>query len=151
MALRIREARPEDAPALHALLHAAYAAREGPQGERPLLDTLDDVRGIIEEGLVLVGENAEGRLVSCVHLRRVAEVRRLAVAPEAAREGLGGQMLEEALGRAEALGHGVAMLDTIPTHPWLPEFYRRHGFAERCVERFPDGRDWLQLRRKLRR
>ena len=44
----------------------------------------------------------------------------------------------------------IEMLDTIPTHPWLPEFYRKHGFEERCLEKFPDGNEWLQFRRKLR-
>lgn len=147
MTIRVRDARPEDAEALHALLHAAYEDR----GEdRPLVDTVDRVRADIEEGLVLVAEDTSGRLVASVMLRRVANVRRLAVAPTRKGEGLGGRMLDAAVARAETEGMTFAMLDTIPTHPWLPDFYRRHGFEDRCIERFPDGNDWLQLRRRLR-
>lgn len=147
MTVRVRDARPEDAEELHALLHAAYQHRGD---DRPLTDTVERVRADIEEGLVLVAEDASGRLVASVMLRRIANIRRLAVAPARKGEGLGADMLEAAVARAEQDGFTVAMLDTIPTHPWLPEFYRKHGFEERCVERFPDGRDWLQFRRVLR-
>lgn len=161
MTLRVRDARPEDAEKLHALLHAAYEDRARRASEhvgalassggddRPLTDTLERVRADVAEGLVLVAEDEEGRLVASVMLRRVANIRRLAVAPERKGEGLGGKMLEEAVARAAREGMTYAMLDTIPTHPWLPAFYRRHGFEDRCVERFPDGKDWLQLRRRL--
>ena len=147
MTLRVRDARPEDAEKLHALLHAAYKDRGD---DRPLTDSVERVRADIEEGLVLVAEDAGGRLVASVMLRRVANIRRLAVAPEAKGAGLGAQMLEAAVERARADGFTYAMLDTIPTHPWLPEFYRKHGFEERCLETFPDGNDWLQFRRRLR-
>lgn len=143
--LRVREARPEDADELHALLHAAYAER----AERPLADTLETTRAHIREGLVLVAEDEAGRLVATVHLRKVVNIRRLAVLPAAKRRGLGGEMLEAAMERARADGFAWAMLDTIPTHPWLPDFYRAHGFEERCVERFPDGLEWVQFRKRL--
>lgn len=151
-AVRVRDARPEDAPELHALYHAAYAVHE--DEHRPpqaaLKDSVDDVRASIEEGLVLVAEDASGRLVGSIMLRRVANLRRLAVAPGEKGRGLGGELLEAATARAKEEGMTVAMLDTIPTHPWLPAFYRKHGFEERCVERFPDGMEWLQFRRTLR-
>ena len=150
MTLRVRDARPEDAEEIHALLHAAYQDREdASESGRPLTDSVERVRADIEEGLVLVAEDAGGRLVASVMLRRVANIRRLAVAPERKGEGLGGEMLEAAIERAQREGMSVAMLDTIPTHPWLPDFYRKHGFEARCVERFPDGKDWLQFRRKI--
>jgi len=151
-ASRIRDARAEDAEALHALYHAAYGADE--DADRPpqvaLRDSLDDVRASIAEGIVLVAEDPSGALVGSVMLRRVANLRRLAVSPEAKRRGLGGELLEAALSRAKDEGMSVAMLDTIPTHPWLPDFYRAHGFEERCVETYPSGVEWLQLRRALR-
>lgn len=147
MTLRVREARPEDAEELHALLHAAYRDRGD---ERPLRDSVERVRADIEEGLVLVAEDDAGRLVASVMLRRVANIRRLAVAPDAKGAGLGARMLEAAVDRARDDGFAYAMLDTIPTHPWLPEFYRKHGFEERCLEKFPDGNDWLQFRKRLR-
>lgn len=144
--LRMRDARPEDAEALHAMRHAAYADR-GP--ERPLVDTLEDTLRDITDGLVLVAEDEAGRIVGSVHLRRVANVRRLAVAPDAKGEGVGAALLEAAVERARRDGFAYAMLDTLPDHPWLPEFYRRHGFEERCLERFPNGVDWLAFRRRL--
>lgn len=144
--VRIRDARPEDAETLHRLTHAAYADR-GP--ERPLGDTLDDVRAHIAEGLVLVAEDAGGKLVGSVMIRRVANLRRLAVAPEAKRQGVGGALLDAALERAAREGDSWAMLDTIPEPAFLPAFYRAHGFEERCVERFPDGAEWVQFRKRL--
>lgn len=159
--LSVRDARPDDAEALHALLHAAYKDRaqraSGRVGadaslggdERPLTDTIDRVREDIREGLVLVAEDDVGKIVASVMLRRVANIRRLAVRPDRKGEGLGGAMLDAAVDRARRDGFAFAMLDTIPTHPWLPEMYRKHGFEERCLERFPDGNDWLQFRKRL--
>lgn len=147
MSLRVRDARPEDAEELHALLHAAYRDRGE---ERPLTDTVERVRADINEGLVLVAEDDAGRLVASVMLRRIVNVRRLAVAPHRKGERLGARMLAAAEERARAEGFAWSMLDTIPTHPWLPDFYRKSGYEERCVERFPDGNDWVQFRKRLR-
>lgn len=149
--VRLRDARPDDAEALHRLYHAAYAAGEDPHRppETALADTVDDVRAFIEEGLVLVAEDDAGRLVGSIHLRSVVNLRRLAVAPDIKRQGLAGQLLEASLERAKKDGFAWAMLDTIPTHPWLPKFYRKHGFVERCLEKFPNGIDWLQFRKRL--
>ena len=151
--MRIRPATLDDAEALHALYHAAYAAHEDPH--RPpvaaLRDTVEDVRGYIRGSTVLVAEDEDGRLVGSVALRRVANVRRLAVAPDAKRAGLGATLLEAAVARAEAEGFEYAALDTMPEHPWLPEFYRRHGFEDRSVEHMADGTRWLAMRRRLKR
>jgi GNAT superfamily N-acetyltransferase len=151
-AQQVRDARPEDAEALHALYHAAYAVHEDPHRppQAALKDSVADVRAYIAEGLVLVVEGEDGRLLGSIMLRRVANMRRLAVAPEAKGKGLGGALLEAAVARAREEGMTLAMLDTFPEHPWLAAFYRRHGFRDRCVEVFPDGARWLQLRRGLR-
>lgn len=151
MTVRVRDARPEDAEALHRLYHAAYA--EGADPHRPpetaLTDSVTDVRAFIEEGLVLVAEDDAGRLVGSVHLRSIVNVRRLAVAPERKGEGLSHRLIEEALARGKRDGFAWAMLDTIPAHPWLPKLYRKHGFVERCLEIFPNGVKWLQFRKQL--
>ena len=146
MTVRMRNARPEDAEPLHAMLHHAYADRGK---ERPLIDTIERVRADIQEGLVLVAEDSNGQIVGSVMLRRIVNIRRLAVTPEMKGEGLGAQLLDAALARAKEDGFAFAMLDTIPTHPWLPKFYRDHGFEERCMETFPDGAEWLQFRKPL--
>lgn len=147
----MRPARVEDAEKLHALYHAAYGVHEDPH--RPpiaaLKDTVADVRAYIEEGGVLVAEDERGELVASVHARVLVNLRRLAVAPARKGEGLGGALLEAAMEEARRAGHAWAMLDTIPTHPWLPAFYRRHGFVERCLEKWPGGVEWLQFRRRL--
>lgn len=150
--VHLREATPDDAPALHALYHAAYARREaqGQADARPLKDTLEDVRGYIDAGTVLVAEDHDGRLLGAVHVRKLANVRRLAVAPDAMALGLGARLLDAAADWARYEGFEYAELDTIPTHPWLPDFYRKHGFVERGVERLPDGSEWLVMRRRLR-
>lgn len=150
--VRLREARADDAEALHRLYHEAYAIHEDPHRppEGGLKDTLDDVRAYIDEGIVLVAEDADGRLVGSIMMRRIVNLRRLAVAPGRKGEGLGGAILEAAVERSREEGATVAMLDTFPDHPWLPPFYRRHGFVERCVEHYPDGGVWLQFRRALR-
>lgn len=148
--MRFRDARPADAPTLHALYHEAYAVHRDPH--RPpvaaLRDTVADVESYLAEGPILVAEE-EGALVGSVALRPIANVRRLAVHPDAQRAGLAGALLEAALERARAEGYAHAMLDTMADHPWLPGFYARRGFAERCVEHFPDGTRWRQFRRKL--
>lgn len=148
----MREARAEDAEALHRLYHEAYAPHQDPH--RPpiaaLKDTLDDVRAYIRDSTVLVAEDASGRIVATVALRRIANLRRLAVAPDVKGTGLGACMLETAVARARSEGFEQAMLDTFATHPWLPSFYERHAFQRRGVERMEDGTEWLVFRRKLR-
>lgn len=149
---RVRDARPEDAEEILALYHAAYSPLNDPH--RPpvagLADTLEDVRAYLRDMRVLVAEDADGRIVATVAVRRIANVRRLAVRPDAKGRGLGAALLEAAVDAARDEGFEVAMLDTLDDHPWLPDFYRRHGFEDRCVEHWPDGMRWLQLRRRLK-
>lgn len=149
--VRVRDAREEDAEAIHALYHAAYAVHEDPH--RPptagLKDTVEDVRSYLRDSRILVAEDETGRLVATIGLRRLAHLRRLAVAPGLKGEGLGALMLEAALEAAREEGFRVAELGTFPDHPWLAPFYRRHGFADYSVETMPDGTRWLQMRRRL--
>lgn len=147
--VRLRDATPEDAPALLALYRAAYDPEEDPFRKKPLTDTLSDVEGYLREHAVLVAEDEEGRLVGTAALRALANLRRVAVHPDRKGEGLGAALVEAALARAKADGFDFAELDTQDDHPWLPEFYRRHGFVERGVEVMPDGTRWLVMRRRL--
>lgn len=150
--MRIREATPQDAEEIHALYHAAYSVHNDPH--RPpmaaLKDTLDDVRAYLRDSTVLVAQDDAGRIVGTVALRRVANLRRLAVAPDAKENGLGATLLEAAVERAHQEGFEVAELDTMAGHPWLPGFYERHGFAERGTLSMKDGTSWTAMRRKLR-
>lgn len=148
--VRLRDARPEDAEAILALYHAAYHRDQDPHRTRPLKDTLEDVRAFLAEHALLVAEDeATGKPLATVHLRAVANVRRLAVAPEAKGTRLGSAMLDAAVERARHDGFDACELDTQDDHPWLAAFYRRHGFQERCIEVMPDGTRWLQMRMRL--
>ena len=148
--VRVRDATMGDAEAIHALYVAAYDPKEDPHRTRPLEDTLEDVRGYLREHAVLVAEDeATGALLGSVHLRAVANVRRLAVAPAAKGAGVGSALLDAAVARAARDGFDLAELDTQPDHPWLVAFYARHGFEARCVEVMPDGTRWLQMRVRL--
>lgn len=148
--VRLRDARPEDAEALHALYHAAYHPDQDPHRTRPLKDTVEDVRAYLREHAVIVAEDEKtGTLLATVQLRAIANVRRLAVAPEAKGLGLGSVLLDAALERAAADGFDFAELDTQPDHPWLPPFYARHGFEVRGIEELPDGGRWLVMRKRL--
>lgn len=146
--VRLRDATSADAEALLALYRAAYAPPEDPFRKKPLADTLDDVRGYLREGKILVAESSEG-IVASAHLRSIANLRRLAVHPERKGEGLGAAMVEAALARARADRFGFVELDTQDGHPWLPAFYVRHGFVERGVETMPDGTRWLVMRQRI--
>lgn len=150
--VRVRDATPADADALHALYHAAYAPAEDPFRAKagvPLKDTVEDVRGYTREHAVLVAEDERGAFLGSVHVRALANVRRLAVAPGHKGAKLGSLLLEAALERAKTDGFDYAELDTFGEHPWLPAFYRRHGFVERGVETMADGSRWLVMRKRL--
>lgn len=141
----IRRARAEDAEEIRSLLERAYAGRDP-----PLKDTLDDVRAYLRQDEVYVDEE-DGRIVGTVSLRPIANVRCLAVDPEARREGVGARLLERAVERAREDGYTFAELGTAAAHPWLSGFYARHGFEERGTLRVEgDPTEWRVMRRKLK-
>lgn len=119
--MRIRRARPNEAPAIAALM-AAYVA----QGLL-LPRTPDQIRATIADFVVAL---EGGRVMGCVALefygaRRngLAEIRSLAVAAEARSAGLGGRLLEAAVKRARHQGTARIFAVTRST-----EFFERHGF-----------------------
>jgi len=120
--MRIRRARPAEAPAIHALV-AGYA------GQGLLLPrTPEKIHAAIGDFLVALDA---GRVMGCAALefygpRRggLAEVRSLAVAPEARGSGLGGRLLEAAVKQARRQGAGRVFAVTRAA-----EFFERHEFA----------------------
>jgi amino-acid N-acetyltransferase len=120
--MRIRRARPAEGPAIHALV-AGYA------GQGLLLPrTPEQIHAAIGDFLVALHD---GRVVGCAGLefygpRRggLAEVRSLAVAPEARSSGLGGRLLEAAVKQARSQGVGRVFAVTRDA-----EFFERHAFA----------------------
>lgn len=117
--MRVRRARPSDAPAILTLI--AHYAAQGlllPRNEA-------DVREHASHFLVL---EEKGRLAGCVALEAygadLAEIRSLAVNPEIRGRGLGARLVQFAL--SEARRRRIARVFAV-TH--APEFFLRQGFA----------------------
>ena len=123
--MRVRTARIGDAAAVHGII-AHYA------GEGLLLPRTEaEIREHIRRFLVLV-ERRKGaeKVLGCVALEPygsdLAEIRSLAVAPEARGQGrnVGGRLMKAALDAARR--RKIARLFAV-TH--RPDFFSRHGFA----------------------
>jgi amino-acid N-acetyltransferase len=120
--MRIRRARPADAPAIAALI-AGYV-----QQGLLLPRSADQIRAAIGDFLVALDH---GRIVGSVALefygaRRngLAEIRSLAVAAEAQGTGLGGRLLQSAVKHARR--QGIARVFAVTRSP---ELFERHRFA----------------------
>jgi len=120
--MRIRRARPADAPAIAALI-AGYS-RQGLLLPR----SPDQIQATIREFLVA---HEGGRVVGSVALefygpRRngLAEIRSLAVAEDSRSSGLGGRLLEAAVKRAGR--QGIARVFAVTRSA---EFFERHAFV----------------------
>lgn len=120
--MRIRRARPSDSEAICALL-GAYAA----QGLL-LPRTPGQIRAAIGDFLVAIEGDS---LLGCVALEfyssrhgGLAEIRSLAVAPQARGAGLGGRLLNAVVARART--QGTARLFAVTS---AREFFERAGFA----------------------
>ena len=121
-----------EADAREALLDLAL----GPDRRRKTCERLREGR-LPAEGLSLVARDDGGRLIATVRLWPVMAGRSrpalllgpLAVTPERQGEGVGSALMQAALGRAAALGHGAVLLVGEPC------FYGRFGFASALTDR----------------
>lgn len=124
--------------------HGEPGARQ-PDPER--LALLHDVAARAEGGDVLVAEDAaSGRILGTASLLRAggpltrqsrdgeAELRLLAVLPEARRKGLGWALMTAAAARAREWGAPAVILDTGPSNERSQRLYHRLGY-ERLPER----------------
>src|ERR671917_2159179 len=135
----VREATPEDAPALHALSaeladtlgdrrpqHGAVRAR--------LLELLEEPRARVlvaeDEGGVVVGAASLWIKPDLAHGDKVVEVPMLVVSGEARRRGVGKLLMEEA--RRLAAENGANLIELVATTQNVAarEFYRALGFVE---------------------
>ena len=111
---------------------------------------LDDVASAYREALVLVG-HLDGRVVACGALVPLAdgraEIRRMAVAADARRCGIGRLMIDHLRDAAAALGHRRLVLET--TADWHPAVacYLASGFEITHRARGTFGTDdiWFAL------
>lgn len=118
--MEIRPARPDDLPAVHALLRAS---------ELPWEDVAPHF------GAFLVGERA-GAFVACAgfeHYGEAALVRSVALAPALRARGLGAALCETLLGDARRRGVRAAFLLTTTAS----RFFARQGFAPLAREHAP--------------
>ena len=148
--MRARMARTPDASAVHRLI-AHYA------GEGLLLPrTEGEIRENISHFLVLVekaGADGEERLLGCVALEPygsdLAEIRSLAVAPEARGhgQGLGDRLMKAVMDTARR--RKIARVFAV-TH--RPEFFSRYGFTAGPRETVPEkiARDCITCPKKRR-
>jgi len=150
----IAAASPEDAPALKALLEAAYRGDSARRGWNHEADILDDERiapGELEALLanpavtILTARDGDA-LVGCVAVTVkdsvLAYLGMLCVAPDLQSAGLGGRLLEAAEGHARARGIAAMEMTVIDSRAALIAWYERRGYLLTGETRpFPVPRD----------
>ncbi len=129
--MSLRPATPADAPAVTALIRAAYEVFTPRLGREPP-PMADDYAAVIVSGAVQVWEEA-GEILGLIVLRAADDavlIENLAVSPAAQGRGLGRKLIAAA--EAEAVAQGVSRLYLF-THTAMQEtvaFYHRLGFVE---------------------
>ena len=153
-AFRIIPARPADAPALKALLEAAYRGDSARGGWNHEADILDDERvapGEVEALLadpavtMLTAHDGE-RLIGCVAVTvkdsALAYLGMLCVEPTLQSAGLGRRLLDAAEDHARALGIPAMEMTVIDIRASLIAWYERRGYRRTGETRpFPVLRD----------
>ena len=134
MAVAIRSARPEDAEAALAVMHAAHAWNlANGFNFTAVTMTLPELAARLAPETFFVAER-EGRVIGTVEVQPEAEaglwgLHLLAVDPGVPEKGVGRALVAFAERLAAAGGGEWLRLDTPETHPWLPGFYERLGYA----------------------
>jgi ribosomal protein S18 acetylase RimI-like enzyme len=139
--LAISTATADDAPALKALLEAAYRGDTARQGWNHEADILDDERvapGEVEALLadlavtILTARDA-GALIGCVAVTRkdsaMGYLGMLCVLPTLQSGGLGRRLLDSAEDHARALGLAAMEMTVIDSRAALIAWYERRGYA----------------------
>lgn len=144
----IRPAREDELDAVGALSVAAYAADGAITAEHPYAERLRDAATRARDALLLVATDAEDRILGTVTYvapgtpfaelagADEAEVRMLAVAPEARGAGVGRLLSEACIARARAEGWSAVALSSGSWMEAAHRLYARLGFV-----RTPE-RDW---------
>jgi ribosomal protein S18 acetylase RimI-like enzyme len=154
MTFTVRRARPDEYQHIGQLTLAGFDHLEPgstlPDGER--LSLLLDAKSRNEQGVLLVAEGTDGKLLGTASIlphgvafarqarEGEAELRLLAVLPEARQRGLGWTLLEKGAELARDWGAHHLVLDTARHNLRSQSLYRRFGFEhlpERDVHREP--------------
>ena len=119
-----------------AALFRAYAASLpvdlAPQGFSQELESLPGIYGPPGGELLLAkrGDHVLGCIaLKALEARRVAEIKRLFVRPQARKTGVGQALVAAAIAAARELGYGEIKLDTLPEMQSAIALYKRNGFA----------------------
>jgi putative acetyltransferase len=122
VSLPLRQERPDDAPAIHALITAAF----GQEDEANLVDAL---RQDGDLWLSLVMEGEDGQIIGHIALSRLKSPKNalalapVSVAPKRQGEGIGGALIRRAI--KETRTAGEALLFVLGE----PAYYTRFGFS----------------------
>jgi GNAT superfamily N-acetyltransferase len=149
--VRVERAAPADAGEILTVQRAAYVTEAQLYGDPfipPLVESVDQIRTVIAEALMLKAESG-GRIVGAVRGRLrggTCVVGRLAVAPDHQGRGIGGALLTAL---HEELPDAAAF-DLFTGHLSEPNLrlYRRHGYRETHRERVHDHLTLVHLRRE---
>jgi len=137
----IAPATPADAPALKALLEAAYRGDSARQGWNHEADILDDERIGIEEldalladpAVTILTACAAGALIGCVAVTRkddgLGYLGMLCVRPTLQSAGLGRKLLDAAEDHGRAIGLATMEMTVIDSRESLIAWYVRRGYA----------------------
>ncbi len=152
--IAVTAASPSDAPALKALLEAAYRGDSARRGWDHEADILDDERlapGEIEAMLAdpavtILTARAEESLIGCVAVTvknaALAYLGMLSVAPDLQSSGLGRRLLDAAEEHARTLGLAAMEITVIDSRDALIAWYERRGYVRTGETRpFPVLRD----------
>lgn len=144
-----RPARPEDAPAIAALVDAAYRGYIARIGRRPAPLTAD-YPALIERGAVWVLDGADGPRGVLVLWPEDGGlfIENIAVHPAAQGQGLGRRLLVFVEVHARALGLDAVTLYTNAAMTENLAFYPRRGYVE-TGRRVEDGFDRVYFRKSL--
>jgi ribosomal protein S18 acetylase RimI-like enzyme len=143
-----------DAPALKALLEAAYRGDSARRGWNHEADILDDERTapgevealLADEAVTILTAHEGAALIGCVAVTikgaALAYLGMLCVAPDLQSAGLGRRLLDAAEDHARALGIAAMEMTVIDTRDALIAWYERRGYSRTGETRpFPVPRD----------
>ena len=135
--MTVRTATPGDAAALVALLRAGALADPGEEDPAPCRAALAEI--VDSPGNDVLVAELDGRVVGMCqllvlrHLQhgggRCAELESVHVAPDLRGAGIGGVLVETAVGRARAAGCYRVQLTSNAARVDAHRFYARHGFT----------------------
>ncbi len=135
---------PTDQPAVKALVLAGLVDHWG-QLDPALNPDLNDIAVSYKDGLFLVAKQEE-RVVGCgalvPHDKNIAEIKRMSVAAELRRQGLGRRILTALCEQAKAHGFRRVILETTETWSEVIAFYLDFGFG---ITHHQDGDVFFKL------